>query len=479
MNILVTGGTGYIGGRLIPRLLEKGHRVRVLVRDPSRIGDRPWLRDVEVVRGDLLDSETLTHVFQDIETAYYLVHSMNAGPGYRELDRRCAENFVRAGRSLQKVVYLGGLVPRGDRVSPHLSSRAEVGRILEDGLPATIFRAGPIIGSGSASFEMVRYLTERLPWMPAPRWILHEVQPVSIRDTLTYLVEAADREPAGIVEIGADRLSFKRMLEVYAEARGLRRFVFPLPVLVPALAGWWVALVTPIPVHLAVPLVQGIVSSLSADTRRARELFPDIHPMSYRAAVDLALLRIARGQVETRWSGALGGAPTYELHDWEGVMRETRTRHVDASPERVFHVFSSLGGDTGWLSWEWVWEVRGWIDRMVGGPGLRRGRRDPQDLLPGETVDFWRVETVTYYSLLRLRAEMRVPGQAWMQWEVVPEGKGTRLIQTAMFAPRGLLGTLYWASLYPIHGFIFSGLVKAIARRAEEEVRARDSGSSG
>jgi len=265
-------------------------------------------------------------------------------------------------------------------------------------------------------------------------------------------------------------LVFGRMLKVYAEVRGYRRIIFPTPILAPGLAARWVGLVTPIPNRLAVPLIEGVVTPVLADTSRARERFPEITPMSYREAVELALWRIRRGEVETRWSSSLGGAPTYELRDLEGMIREVRTVHVGAPPEHVFNVFTSLGGDKGWLAWNWVWEIRGWLDKLVGGPGLRRGRRDPQDLLPGESLDFWRVEAVSYYTMLRLRAEMKVPGRAWMQWEVMPERGGARLIQTALFAPRGLAGLLYWHLLYPIHRFIFSDMVRAIADEAEGSV---------
>jgi uncharacterized protein YbjT (DUF2867 family) len=424
---------------------------------------------VEVIEGDLLQPETLGPALDGIDAAYYLVHSMYAGRDFEELDRRAATHFAEAARGIGKIIYLGGLLPGGKRVSPHLRSRAEVGEILGREIPTTVFRAGPIIGSGSASFEMVRYLTERLPVMVAPKWMRNEVQPIGIRSVINYLLLALERDATGVIDVGADRLPFQRMLEVYAEVRRFRRHILRLPVLAPRLAARWVGLVTPIPNRLAVPLVEGIVTPVVADTTRAREVFPEIEPMPYRDSVELALWRMRRGEVETKWSGALGGGPTYELRDWEGIITEVRTTYVKAAPEHVFHVFSSLGGDRGWLAWNFLWRVRGWLDRMVGGPGLRRGRRDPEDLMPGETVDLWRVETVSYYTLLRLRAEMRLPGRAWLQWEVFPENGGTRLIQSALFMPRGLFGLIYWTLLYPIHGFIFSDLVEAIAREAESD----------
>lgn len=466
MHILVTGATGYVGGRLIPQLVAAGHEVRVLVRDASRIAGRAWLPQVDVAVGDLFDRDSMVRALEGIDCAYYLVHSMMTS-GFEELDRRAATTFVSAAPdTLRKVIYLGGLLPRGEQRSKHLRSRAEVGSILARSLPVLELRAGPVIGSGSASFEMVRYLTERLPAMVAPRWIDNQVQPIGIRDVLRYLVEAANLETTGIIEIGADALTFRQMMQAYANVRGLRRFIVPVPVLAPRVAGLWVGLVTPIPNSLAVPLIEGIVEPVLADTTRARELMPQIEPMTYREAVVLAL---ARGsEVETRWSGALHtSGKEVELTDSEGMLQEIRTVVTTASPSRVFDTFTSLGGTRGWLAWNAAWWLRGLLDRIVGGPGLRRGRRHPQQLFPGEALDFWRVESVDPQRMLRLRAEMKVPGAASLQWEVVPENDGSRLVQTARFVPRGLWGVLYWYSLYPIHKRIFSDLARAIVREAE------------
>ena len=465
MRVLVTGATGYIGGRLIPQLIAEGFRVRVLVRDASRISGRPWLHDVEVAVGDILDRDALSAALDGVDHAYYLVHSMMSA-GFQELDRRAAQTFVAAcPPSLSKVTYLGGLVPGGEQRSEHLRSRSEVGAILRASLPALEFRAGPIIGSGSASFEMLRYLTERLPAMIAPRWIENLVQPIAIDDVLKYLVRAARSDVTGVVEIGADRLSFRQMMQTYASVRGLRRRILAVPVLAPRIAGMWVGLVTPIPNRLAVPLMEGIVEPVVADTARAQSLFPDIDPIPYRDAV-VAALR-ADTEIETRWSGALLGGAAYELSDREGLIREVRSIAVNASPARVFAAFTSLGGDRGWRAWNFAWRLRGALDRLVGGPGLRRGRRDAQRLLPGESLDFWRVESIEHDRALRLRAEMKVPGEAWLQWEVIGEDRRSRLVQTATFAPRGLLGAIYWYGLYPLHARIFSDLARAIAREAE------------
>ena len=466
MRLLVTGATGYVGGRLSPQLLAAGHSVRVLVRDASRIAGRPWLPQVDVAVGDLLDRDSLAPAFEGIDQAYYLVHSMLAA-GFRDLDRTAAENFAAATpANLSKVIYLGGLLPKGEERSAHLRSRAETGATLARSLRVLELRAGPIIGSGSASFEMVRYLTERLPAMVAPRWIDNQVQPIGIDDVLRYLIEAIQIDETGVVEIGADALTFRQMMETYAEIRGLRRFIVPVPILAPRVAGLWVGLVTPIPNRLAVPLIEGIVEPVLADTTRARKLMPRVEPILYRDAVKLALDRAE--EPETRWSGALHvRGKAVELSDREGMVSEVRTVDVAAPPAAVFRTFTSLGGARGWRAWNAAWWMRGLLDRMVGGPGLRRGRRHPQELLTGEAVDFWRVEAIEPDRMLRLRAEMKVPGSASLQWDVHATDGGSTLVQTARFVPRGLWGAVYWYALYPLHGRIFSDMAHAIAREAE------------
>jgi uncharacterized protein YbjT (DUF2867 family) len=476
MRVLVTGATGYIGGRLVPRLLERGHEVRVMVRDPLRVTGRPWVDDVEVVTGDLTDAESLAPALKGIAAAYYLVHSMCTGPDWEARDRRAAHSFVDAARGIRRVVYLGGLQPPPGRprVSAHLRSRGEVGRILREGLPTLEFRAGPVIGSGSGSFEMVRYLTERLPIMVAPWWILNRVQPIGVRPLLEYLVAALEHPVVGVIDLGGDVLSFRDMLLQYARVRSLKRIVVAVPPLLPpTFAAPIVGLLTPVPNCLAVPLVEGIVNPILADGRRARELFPNVTPMSYAGAVSLALQRMREGQVLTRWSGALAGGSTYTFEDREGVAVEVRSRWVRASQEAVYRAFASLGGSRGWRVWRWAWRLRGLLDQMLGGPGLRRGRRHPVDIQPGEAVDFWRVEDARPPEILRLRAEMKVPGRAWLQWEAVPDGEGTRLIQRAFFSPIGFWGMVYWYGLYPLHRLIFSALVDALARDAAAGIPAK------
>ncbi len=469
MKILVTGATGYIGGRLVPLLLDLKYNVRVLVRDPKRIIGRVWEKKVEVAVGDLTDPDSLKSALNQIDIAYYLVHSMYAGIDFVQHDRQAINNFIKAGKHLKHVIYLGGLLPEKGNISRHLKSRAEVGRLLLSSLPSTEFRAGPIIGSGSASFEMIRYLTHRIPVVIAPNWILNKVQPIAIRDILSYLLMCAERHPMGIVEVGSDRLTFKQMMEVFAEVRGLiKRLIFTVPpFLPPKTVAKWFGLFTPIPNALATALLEGMAAPVVANTQQANYLFPAIKPIPYRLAVELALERIHQEMVVTRWSGAMGDQPTYELVDREGLIREVRTLHTDCKPEIVFNSFSSIGGKRGWLVWKWAWEIRGILDKIAGGPGLRRGRRHPVELLPGEALDFWRVEEIESPRLLRLRAEMKVPGRAWIQWEAIPEKSGTRLVQTAMFAPTGAGGALYWYCLYPIHSVIFSDLVQAIAEDAK------------
>ncbi len=327
----------------------------------------------------------------------------------------------------------------------------------------------PIIGSGSASFEMVRYLTERLPIMVAPKWIHHQVQPIAVRDVMRYLVRALETQYKCVIDIGADVLTFKGMMDGYAKVIGLTRRIITVPVLAPKLAAIWVGLVTPISNSLAVTPIEGVIHPITGDTTKALEVFPEIRPLPYIESVERALTHVIDGDVETRWSGALGEESTYSVSEWRGLITERRSLHIDnIKPNDVFNSFTSLGGEKGWLVREWAWEIRGLIVRFMGGPGLRRGRRHPTELLPGEAVDFWRVEEVQRPETLRLRAEMKVPGRAWLELQAMPEGNGTRLVQTALFEPSGLWGVLYWRSLYPIHRFIFDDMINAIVKDAKE-----------
>jgi uncharacterized protein YbjT (DUF2867 family) len=475
--ILVTGGTGYIGGRLVPRLLEEGYRVRVMVRDPERLQGRPWVERVEVVQGDVRQPETLPPVLEGVTHAYYLIHSLGAHEDFQEADLRAAGNFGRAAGSsgIRRIIYLGGLGDPEAELSPHLRSRQMTGEALrQDGVPVTELRAAVIVGSGSLSFEMIRYLTERVPVMVCPRWVFTRIQPIAIQDVLEYLVQSLKNEATAgeTIEIGGeDVLTYGEMMMEYARVRELRRAMIPVPVLTPRLSSYWVHWITPIPAAIARPLIEGLRNEVVVREPSARRFFPDIRPSDYRTAVEHALDRLDKGEVETIWSDALsssgGTAAQVSLAEEQGMIIERREIQVPAEPEAVYRVFSGLGGERGWLVMAAAWKLRGILDRMVGGVGFRRGRRHPQELRVGDAIDFWRVEAVEPGRQLRLRAEMKVPGQAWLQFEVSPvEGEGSLLIQTAYFAPRGLSGLLYWYLLYPLHAVIFSGMARKIAEKS-------------
>ena len=476
--VLVTGATGYIGGRLVPRLLAQGHRVRCLVRDPARLQGRPWHSDVEIVAGDVLQPASLAAAMQGVSAAYYLVHSMAAGADFHDRDVAAATNFGNAARTagVERIIYLGGLAEASPGLSEHLRSRQQTGDTLRaSGVPVTEFRAGVIVGSGSLSFEMIRYLTERLPVMICPRWVATRTQPIGIREVLEYL-SAAITVPDSrgrIIEIGgAEVVTYGEMMQIYADVRGLTRWLISVPVLTPRLSSYWVNIVTPIPAVIARPLIEGLRNENVVHDPIAQMLFPEIVPVSYRVAVERALARLQASNVETAWSDALstsiGAATPVVLTTQEGMIIEQRQRVIAATPARVSAVFSGIGGARGWFSMNWAWEIRGWLDRLIGGVGLRRGRRNPDTLRVGDAVDFWRVEAVEPDRLLRLRAEMLVPGQAWLQFLVIAREDGqTLLTQTAFFAPKGLLGWTYWYALYPFHAFIFDGLIDQIKARAE------------
>jgi len=477
--VLVTGATGYVGGRLVPRLLDAGYGVRCLVRDASRLQGRSWLPQVEVATGDVLRPESLAATMAGVDTAYYLVHSMAGGEGFHERDVAAARGFAQAAAQagVGRIVYLGGLGDPSTDLSDHLRSRQATGDALREGpVPVTEFRAAVVVGSGSISFEMIRYLTERLPVMICPQWVYTRVQPIGVDDLLSYLVEALlVRESAGqIVEVGgADVRTYGDMMLGYAQVRGLHRRLQPVPVLTPVLSSYWVHLVTPIPSTIARPLIEGLRSEVVVRDDSAERLFPHIHPVDYLTAVRAAVATLENGQVETSWADALvtsgGDAPPKVLTTQDGMIVERRREQVAAAPEVVFAVCAAIGGERGYGYADWTWEVRGAVDRLVGGVGLRRGRRDPRDLRAGDALDFWRVEAAEPARLLRLRAEMKVPGSAWLQFETIPAEGGTLLVQTAFFAPKGLPGLAYWYGLYPVHSRIFSGMIAALAAEASRQ----------
>jgi uncharacterized protein YbjT (DUF2867 family) len=477
-HILVTGATGYVGGRLVPKLLEAGYEVRCFVRDLDRLLGYPWLDQVEVVQGDALDGESIRGAMRDVAAAYYLIHGRQGDRNDAERDLHAARNFTAAaeGRGVERIIYLGELVNPSSNLSPYLRARHETGHVLRQrGVPVTEFRAGMIVGAGSALFEMVRYLVERQPIFICPRWFFTQAQPVAIRDVLAYLVTALKvPESAGkLVEIGgATCLTYADMLFGYAEERGLKRLLLRAPVNAPRLSAYWVHMVTPIHWRIILPLIEGLSSESLVQDDLAMQLFPHIRPLDYKTAVHYALDLIQGEAVETSWSDALvtvlGDIKPVKLTVVEGMMIESRSLRLDIPSGVVFRAYSGLGGDRGWLYLNWTWEVRGWTDKLLGGVGLRRGRRHPDEIRVGEALDFWRVEAVEPGCLIRLRAEMKVPGQAWLEFQSTPQVDGSTLLtQVAYFAPRGLLGFLYWYALYPIHTFIFSGMIRKVGERAQ------------
>jgi uncharacterized protein YbjT (DUF2867 family) len=476
LRVLVTGATGYIGGRLVPRLLATGHFVRCVARNPSRLASHPW-PGVEIVAGNLGDAGDTRRALQDIDVAYYLIHSMAAGATFRERDRQMAQAFGDAAKKagVRRIIYLGGLGDPAQVHSKHLVSRQEVGNCLAaGGVPVVEFRAAVIVGSGSASFEMIRHITEHLPVMITPTWVNTRCQPIGIRSVMNYLLEALDHPTAsGIYEIGGTEvLTYREMMLRYARLRGLRRIILSLPVPAPQLSSLWVDMVTPIPSSIARPLVESLRFEVIVRDDRALRTF-SVQPTGYDEAVRLALARLAADEVETTWASSLSSLAQDQpeadnLGSFEGMLLDSRRRRVHASPEKLFAAICSLGGDEGWPAGNFLWQLRGLMDRLVGGTGMRRGRRRPHELVVGDPVDFWRVEELQAPRLLRLRAEMKLPGRAWLQFEVQPDAEGCRVEQTAFFEPHGMPGYLYWYAVLPLHRFVFPGLIDSLKRAAEE-----------
>jgi len=479
-RILVTGATGYIGGRLVPRLLQRGYEVRCLARHPEHVADRPWPK-VEVVKADLLDPATLEKTLAGMEAAAYLVHSMAREGDFAARDATAARNFARAAKKagLRRVIYLGGLGSAETGLSRHLASRQEVGRILrEEGPPVTEFRAAVIVGAGSVSFEIIRYLVERLPVGLSPRCLATKCQPIAIRDVLNYMFAALDTPASAgrIIEIGGSSvLTYEEMLRVYSRIRGLDRHFLRMPCVNSkscATCAKWISMLTPVPSELVLPLLESLRIEVVCKDKSALELFP-IVPLDYATAVRYALRRMQEGAVETTWTMALfpRHRAVSRLTSKEGLSCDERELEVASPASRVFSTFTGIGGERGAFYMDWLWTLRGWLDRLVGGVGRRRGRRHKDILHQGEPLDFWRVERVIQDRLLLLRAEMRLPGRGWLQFESIPTGEKTSLVrQTAYFEAKGLFGTLYWLLLYPIHAAIFAGLIRAIKRRSEQAV---------
>lgn len=470
--VLLTGATGYVGGRLLRQLQTDALRVRCLARDPERLRHR-LAEGTEVVRGDVMDRQSLTRALEGVSHAYYLVHSMAATADFVERDRAGARNFAAAARSagVGRIIYLGGL-GSGDNLSPHLASRQEVGRILRDsGVPTIEFRAAVVVGSGSLSFEMIRSLVDRLPVMITPKWVRITTQPTAIEDVVAYLRRALDVPLTGseVFEIGgSEQVTYQDIMLEYARQRGLRRLMIPVPVLTPRLSSLWLGLVTPIYARVGRQLIESLPHETVAHDSTAREIF-GVQPMGVREAIERAIRNEDQDFAETRWSRAL--ASRGETRGWGGDafgsrLVDSRVVRLDCTPEVAFKAIQQLGGTTGWYYANWLWRLRGLVDLAVGGAGLRRGRRDPTTLIVGDLVDFWRVEAVEANRLLRLAAEMKLPGRAWLQFEIEPAGSSScELRQTAIFDPVGLAGLAYWYGLYPLHALVFRGLLRGIAAR--------------
>jgi uncharacterized protein YbjT (DUF2867 family) len=481
-RVLLTGATGYVGGRLLRKLEESGQPVRCMVRRPAMLSGRA-AEQTEIVRGDILEPHSLHEALAGVSVAYYLVHSMAASGPFASADRRGAENFAAAAREsgVTRIIYLGGLGAEQD-VSTHLESRHEVGRILrESGVPTIEFRASVIIGSGSVSFEIVRSLIDRSPVLLIPRWVVSRTQPIAIEDVLAYLLAALDLELAEsrLFEIGGpDHVPYADLMREYARQAGLRRAVVRVPLATPRISGLWLSVVTPVYASIGRELIESLRNDTVVHDGSAREVFP-IRPRGFHQAIERALANEDREFAETRWSDALSA---YQGRNWGGVtlgQRAVASRkiRIAASAEQTFAPIQRIGGKTGWYYGNGFWRLRGLMDKVVGGVGLRRGRRDPVRLAVGDTLDFWRVEAYEQDRLLRLGAEMKTPGRIWLQFEVKGDQDGTTLWQTAIFDPHGLAGLAYWYALYPVHYLIFEGMLRRIGQAATASAGGSDPGA--
>ena len=474
----LTGGTGYIGGRLLALLEDRGRRVRCLTRRPEALQNRVG-SSTEVVRSDVLDRDSLSTALDGAQTAYYLVHNMGSGDDFEQKDREGAANFAGAAQAcgVKRIIYLGGLGDPSHQLSAHLRSRQEVGEILRrSGLQVIEFRASIVIGSGSLSFELIRSLVERLPIMVCPKWVATPAQPIAIEDVLEYLLAALDL-PAGeshVFEIGGpNQVSYGDIMSEYARQRGLRRRMISVPVLTPYLSSLWLGLVTPVYARTGRKLIEGLRNPTIVRDASALEAFT-IRPRGLREAIERAFANEDQEFAKTRWSDAISSAG--ELPRWGGRrfgsrIVDSRAIDVDVPVEAAFAPIQRIGGETGWYFGNWLWRLRGLLDLLVGGVGVRRGRRDPVNLQPGDALDFWRVEEVEPPHRLRLAAEMRLPGRAWQEFEVSESDDGARIRQTATFDPVGLTGLAYWYALYPLHRLVFAGMLGGIARAAERHAK--------
>jgi uncharacterized protein YbjT (DUF2867 family) len=473
--ILLTGATGYVGGRLLPSLESRGHRVRCIARRPEALKEKVG-PSTEVAYGDVFDRPSLDAALCGVDTAYYLIHSMGMSGAFEEADRRAAVNFGEAAKAagVSRIIYLGGIGSEEEALSAHLRSRQEVGEILRrSGVQVLEFRASIVIGSGSLSFEMIRSLVERLPVMITPKWVKVPAQPIAIDDLLEYLVAAVElpADESRVFEIGgADRVSYADIMREYARQRGLKLLMVPVPVLTPYLSSLWLGLVTPLYARIGRKLIESIVHSTVVRDDAALRTF-QVRPIGVEEAVRRALANEESEFAATRWSDALsssGAVPSWGGVQFGSRLVDSRMASVPVPPASAFRPIESIGGKTGWFAWNWLWHLRGFLDLLAGGVGLRRGRPHPRILHVGDTVDFWRVEAVEPDRRLRLIAEMKLPGRAWLEFEVTGSEGGSTIRQTAIFDPVGLLGRAYWYALYPLHELVFRGMLKGIARAAAE-----------
>lgn len=473
-RILLTGATGYVGGRLLKQLEAGGHTVRCLARKPDYLQARVGA-NTEVVRGDVLDKDSLVAAMQGVDTACYLIHSMGSDRDFEEMDRLAAQNFGEAAQAggVQRIIYLGGLGDSQIELSPHLRSRQEVGRVLASyGVPVIELRASVVIGSGSLSFEMIRALVERLPVMVTPRWVAVQAQPIAITDLLQYLIQALeiDASEHDIFEIGGkDRVSYRELMQEYARQRGLRRVMIPVPVLSPRLSSLWLGLVTPLYARVGRKLIDSLRHPTVVRDDAAKKTF-EIKPKGVREAIREALHNEDSECAETRWSDAISSAGAEK--NWGGVrfgnrLVDHREMVSELPVEQIFKAIQRIGGQNGWYYADWLWQLRGFLDLLLGGVGVRRGRRHPENIQIGDTIDWWRVEAFEPNKKLRLFAEMKLPGRAWLEFEVEQREKNSLLKQTAIFEPVGLFGLAYWYLVYPMHSLIFTGMVRGIVQAAE------------
>jgi len=478
-RILVTGASGYIGGRLLARLVTCPYPVRAMARRTEGLEAR-WGDAVESVAADVLKPETLASTLEGVHTAYYLIHSMGAGGDFEARERSSAEAFGSAAKQacVQRIIYLGGLADEHTPLSPHMRSRLDTGRILRaSGIPVLEFRASIVLGAGSLSFEMIRALVQRLPIMVTPRWIRVKAQPIHVEDLLDYLEQGLNERASwsGVVEIGgAEITTYQGIMDAYAEVRGLKRLHLPVPFLSPRISSLWLGLVTPLFARVGRKLIQSILHPSVVRNPEAATQF-EVTPIGVKEAIERALQEEDQACATTRWSDSLSSGNTHRT--WAGVrfgtrLVDSRTLNVPVSPGVLFSVVERIGGQQGWYFGTWLWYLRGAVDELLGGVGMRRGRKDPEVLHPGDVLDCWRVDKVDRPRQLRLRAEMKLPGRAWLEFEVTPDdGGGCMLRQTAVFDPMGLGGNLYWFGIYPVHALIFRGMIRGIAKQAESDAQ--------